>query len=142
MEKEQVIPTSRGPRKPDIVARRGADVMVTDVTITADNEHPDEAHKHKVDYYDVKDIREHLRGGSTTLNPAPRIRFSGVALSWRGIWSRASAEDLEWAGLGQRDFKMISVRTLEGGKKNAAWFRKSTEGVMHRRGRHMTGQPR
>ena len=142
VEKEQVIPTSGGKtKKPDIVARRGADVLVTDVTITADNAHPDEAHHHKVTYYDQEDIREHLRGGRSSYNPAPRFRFSGVALSWRGIWSRASAEDLEWAGLGQRDFKIISVRTLEGGKKIAAWFRKSTEGVVHRGGRLMTGRP-
>lgn len=138
VKKEVHIPFKGTYKKPDIVAKKGADVFVTDVTVTADNHHPDEAHDNKVELYDIKEIRDHLKKEAEE-GQEPVFKFSAVALSWRGVWSLKSATDLQWAGLKKHDLKIITVRALEGGKRIVSWHRKSTEGCGRRGGASMMG---
>lgn len=140
VKKEEPIPTRAGVRKPDIVATKGARAVVTDITIVADHINPDEALKRKVLHYDTMDIREHIRGPGTT-NPAPNIKFSAVVMTWRGTWSKKSAEETKDLGLTNQDLKMMAVRSLERTAKIVSYHRKSTERWGEARGRHQDGRP-
>ena len=81
-----------------------------DVTVVADNAVLHEVHERKVRYYDVPDIRNWL-ARSISSNEA---KFSSVALSWRGLMARASADTLCLdLALGRQVLSLLSAVTCE-----------------------------
>lgn len=98
--REPVIPTQAALHTPDLVCHYPERAtFVLDITIVADNAVLEDAHSHKVWYYDVADIRywiSHNVSGSA-------VNFSSVTLNWRGLMACASAETLCVDGPGVTD---------------------------------------
>jgi len=70
----------------------------------------DAAHERKKEVY--KDIEEDLRQRFAVST----VEYSSVTLSWRGIWSRASAEELlNLCVIRRNALKVLSSRAIIGG---------------------------
>jgi hypothetical protein len=110
---EPHIPTSRGLRKPDLVASRNGTTLVIDGTIVSDNAVLDLEHQAKVTKDDVLDIREYV-AALTQVKPSA-VLFTALVFNWRGAMSRASYESSKKMGLSDGDCELLSVATLEHG---------------------------
>ena len=130
---EPAIPTTAGVRYPDIVLWTGGTAYVVDVQVVADAAvgNLDTAHRRKVTYYDVPEIRDYLVSLSGN-NPI----FSTFIISWRGVVALPSANtwDTVWDSLGlpKGILKLMAVRALEGGAAIYTAFKK-TSGARVRR---------
>ena len=124
-EIEPSIRTAAGIRKPDIVAwREGACAIVTDVTIVSDMESLDYCHSLKVTYYNVPEIRAWV-SQKANINSA-EIRFSAVAINWRGAISKLSSKDLKDHGIPVAEQVCLAARVVERGYHTWVFSRKST----------------
>ena len=89
--RKPAIPTTAGLRRPDLIFHHPSrSTLILDVTIVADNAVLHEVHEHKVQYYDVSDVRSWV-ARNISYNT---VLFSSVMLSWRGLMAHASAETL------------------------------------------------
>ena len=109
---EPHIETAAGLRKPDLVAYApGKPTTVLDAAITSDMyDDPDTPHQGKVDKYNTLEIKrkvEQLTGSEPG--------FSSVTISWRGIFSPASASDLRDLGFTQADLGLLAAIAVEQG---------------------------
>lgn len=121
---EPKIKSSLGLRKPDIVAKMGVTALVIDAQVVGDQTNLDEAHNKKVEYYGQvgEEIRAQFEVGT--------VIFSSITLSWRGIWSKASAEHLTATGVIKKNqIKVLSTRAIVGGLACFHLFNKSTQTV-------------
>ena len=120
---EPHIDTAAGLRKPDLVAY-GPDkpTVVLDAAICSDMyDDPDTPHQAKVNKYAVEEIKkkvEQLTGKSP--------EFTSITISWRGVFSPASANDLRGLGLTQADLGLLSAITVEQGAVIHRIFNTST----------------
>lgn len=89
VEKEPHIKTSKGLRKPDLVAKKGETVMVVDAQVVGEQTDLQAAHERKVEYY-----RSSLDDLMRTRMAAQEIKYTSITLSCRGIWCSRSAKDL------------------------------------------------
>ena len=71
--------------------------MVIDTTIVADNRNPDLAHARKVQYYNTTAVREWCAEKSGV--PASTVWTTACALTWRGIPSMRSVNELAKLGI-------------------------------------------
>lgn len=111
---EPAISTEAGIRRPDLtIYQVGIAAYVVDVTVVADNAVLDKEHVRKVDYYDVREIREWVAARSE-VNEA-QVIFGAVAFNWRGALSRRSALFCNLLGLDKSFLELASVRCLQGG---------------------------
>lgn len=85
---EPEIRTTLGLRKPDIVAKLGQTVLVIDAQVVNDQMDLDTAHRMKSSIY------ENIEANIKQMFNVTAVRFTSVTLSWRGVWSEASARDL------------------------------------------------
>ena len=109
------IPTSAGPRYPDLIIRRGSEAWVIDVQIGADNlDDPDQGHKDKViKYSNTPEIMEYaLRGLNAE---GQQVGFSACFLNWRGFWSLASVNDLKRLGISGSELEALAKMVVRWG---------------------------
>ncbi|CAB0028302.1 unnamed protein product [Trichogramma brassicae] len=110
--------TREGLRKPDVVAVKDQVVRVFDAQVISASSSLDDSHRRKVAKYDTFDLRHQV--ASEYGVEADNIRFSSITISWRGIWSAASAASLCELGL-SKCLDSITVRALRGSHMN--WLR-------------------
>ena len=120
---EPHIETAAGLRKPDLVAYGpGKPTMVLDAAITSDMyEDPNTPHLGKVLKYSNQEIKtrvEQLTGSEPG--------FSSITISWRGVFSPASASDLRDLGFTQADLGLLAAITVEQGAIIHRLFNQST----------------
>ena len=110
---EPHIETAAGLRKPDIVIH-GPDkpTVVLDVGICSDMyDDPNTPHMAKVEKYQQ---HQEVVASIEQLTGSPPL-FSSIIISWRGVFSPASAADLRSFGLTQADLGLLSAITVEQG---------------------------
>ena len=110
---EPHIDTAAGLRKPDIVIHGpGKPTVVLDVGICSDMyDDPNTPHMVKVEKYEQhQEIKESIE----QLTGTPPL-FSSIIISWRGVFSPASAADLRSFGLTQADLGLLAAITVEQG---------------------------
>jgi len=119
VEEKPKIQTEAGLRKPDIVAKMGRTLVVLDAV--NDQVSLDEAHQRKIKYY--KSMNNTLRNKYEVTE----IRFGSITLSWRGVWSAESANDLLTLGVvKKKELKILSTRAITGGLASFHIFNRST----------------
>lgn len=102
--------TTFGLRKPDMTAVLGQTAVVIDAQVVSEQVDLDRAHKKKVDYY--KEIQQDIK----TKHNVQTVKFTSATLSWKGVWSANSAQELQNLGLVRtNDLKIVSTRVLIGG---------------------------
>ncbi|KAG0426591.1 hypothetical protein HPB47_026295 [Ixodes persulcatus] len=107
---EPTVRTSEGKRFPDLVVSNKDTQVILDVQVVGLNVSLGDAHRRKVAKYSVPEVLEQVRGSRET-NPL----VSSVTLSYRGVWASESAQVLADLGLGREDFKVLTVKCLQGG---------------------------
>ena len=105
-----MFPTGRGNFKPDLVAWNGVQSVVIDVTVTSDNlPDPNTAHMEKVNKYSsLEEITSCVER-----NSGLRPHYSALAISWRGVISPQSAQDMVSLGLTKSELKLLSAVVVE-----------------------------
>ena len=122
--------TKQGLRKPDLLVYKEDKThsIVLDVAVSADNlPDPDTRHWDKVRYYSQYEEISLAVEGIAGIRP----EYSSVTLNWRGLFSPASAADLQRWGFTQRDIGLIAAITVEQGAVIHRIFNTSTH-VTHR----------
>lgn len=119
---EPRLQTSVGLRKPDIVAKLGMTAVVIDAQIVNDQIDLDVAHSRKVNYY--SEIEDDIKRKYNVRS----VLCTSTTLSWRGLWSQASAEDMTSLGIVRKNqLKILSTRAIIGGLACFHIFNKSTQ---------------
>lgn len=125
VEREPRFRTSQGVRKPDIVATREGHVCVLDAQVVSGATTLDGAHERKCAYYgDNQDLRSEV-GRRYNVRPSDII-FRTCTLSWRGIWSLKSVDDLLAMGLPRGILGFITLRAIRGSHTNWTRWNKMT----------------
>ncbi|CAL7932959.1 unnamed protein product [Xylocopa violacea] len=112
VSEEPTFSSEEGTRKPDLVATMGRTTIVVDAQVVSEQTDLNMAHKRKVEYYSKNTslLRNIGRREQST-----DVQVLSATLSWRGIWSSKSAEDLIRLGLLQKkELKILSTRALIG----------------------------
>lgn len=118
---EPKLKTLDGIRKPDIVARRGVHGVVIDAQVINDQYDLGEAHENKIKYY--RNIETNIK----STYEVQHVTFTSATLSWRGLWSEASATSLLDLGvIRKRELKILSTRAIIGGLCAFYQFGKTT----------------
>lgn len=118
---EPKLTTQLGVRKPDIIATKENFAIVIDAQVINDQYSPEEAHRNKIRYY--QNIEEDIKNWSNKRN----IIFTSITLSWRGIWSKQSAESLlQLRVIKKKDLKVLATRAIVGGLCAFYQFNKTT----------------
>jgi hypothetical protein len=116
---EPHIQTMFGMRKPDIIAVKNWCVHVIDPTICGDYRNPDYYHREKVrKYAQDPDIVKYLRDKY----PGHLIKFTSLTVSFRGVFSKESAEDLLNLGVSKATLKKAALHAIEGSVMCFRWF--------------------
>ncbi|KAL0098513.1 hypothetical protein PUN28_020469 [Cardiocondyla obscurior] len=104
--------TTVGLRKPDLVAVLGETAVVIDAQVVSEQTLLTEAHRRKVRYYEDEAITKKIK----ETHGVRRIITTSATLSWKGVWSPESAEDLKRLGfIRANELKILATRTLIGG---------------------------
>ncbi|KAL0103868.1 hypothetical protein PUN28_017905 [Cardiocondyla obscurior] len=102
---EPEIHTKAGLRKPDLIAKRGITAILIDAQVVNDQTDLNSAHKQKSELY--KDLMETIKEKWNV----QEVKFTSATLSWRGVWSGGSAEELTSLGIiRKRSLKVLSSR--------------------------------
>lgn len=130
VERELAYPTSAGRRRPDMTIRRGGVAVVLDAQVVSSETALDVSHRRKVEKYrsnnDLADrVAEHT--GATRNN----VRFTALTISWRGVWSPASENEMVRLGLTARQLRTLTTRVLWGSWLN--WKRFNSITTRYRR---------
>lgn len=116
---EKRFKTAVGTRIPDLVCQRDQQRAILDVQVVNTRISLSDAHLAKTAKYMEPSLLEQVGG-----NLRPLV--SSVTLSYRGVWASESAKTLTDLGLGRNDFKVLSVRCLQGGMRGFRLHQKST----------------
>ena len=124
---EPHVQTPVGLRKPDLVAYGPAGAYVIDAQVVSASTAPlDQQHTAKVKKYsDIDEIREWVATRAGV--PEEIVKFASCTLSWRGIWSGASARDMLEIGVPERKLVGITTRVLQGSHTNWTRWNRQTE---------------
>ncbi|KAL0103798.1 hypothetical protein PUN28_017835 [Cardiocondyla obscurior] len=118
---EPEIHTTAGLRKPDLIAKRGITAILIDAQVVNDQTDLNSAHKQKSELY--KDLMETIKEKWNV----QEVKFTSATLSWRGVWSGRSAEELTSLGIiRKRSLKVLSSRVVIGGLAAFHQFNKTT----------------
>uniref|UniRef100_A0ABD2XAX0 Reverse transcriptase domain-containing protein n=1 Tax=Trichogramma kaykai TaxID=54128 RepID=A0ABD2XAX0_9HYME len=129
--------TREGLRKPDIVAVKDQVVKVIDAQVISASSSLDDSHRRKVAKYDTPDIRHQVASEYGVEND--NISFSSITISWRGIWSAASAASLCELGL-SKCLDSITFRALRGSYMNWLRWNKMTTHISGYTGTNSAGR--
>ncbi|KAG7196837.1 hypothetical protein KM043_016459 [Ampulex compressa] len=112
-------------RKPDLLAVREGIARITDVQVVSGYCNLDEAHRRKKSYYaDNPDILKYVVNNCGI--PPTNMGFHTITLTWRGIWTRASAMAMTSMGLTRMQLRAITTRAIHGSYLNFKRFGKIT----------------
>lgn len=106
VQQERHFKTSQGTKIPDLVIIKREKSHILDVQVVSTRVELTEAHHHKCDKYKIPDLLFQV-------SPTPTV--SSVTLSYRGTWAGESVRTLQEVGLTRNDFKMMTIRCLQGG---------------------------
>lgn len=138
--RERVFFTAVGQRKPDIVWTRGRNTGILDVQVVSGSGLLDRAAIVKErKYADIPDMENSVR----LLHRLPaqqRFQYDTATISWRGVWSRRSAEQLKRLGLPSGLLTSITTRVLQGSHMNFSRFMRMTTTVAKPRTRNRRDQ--
>ena len=118
---EPRIPKGSTFLKPDLVAFRDVgdqvDVLLVDPTIVSDQADFAEVLRQKTDKYRVEGVLEwiHEIVPKTLKCSEPKplsVAIEGLAISWRGCWSKESLQLLKNYKVSQRYLELMAVRVL------------------------------
>lgn len=113
--------TSEGLRKPDLLAVKQDKAMVIDAQVVGANVDLCTAHLTKTQKY------ESLRSAIETKYAVSSVTFTSATISYRGVWSVASADSLTKDGLlAREDLMILSTRALIGGLSGFWKFNRTT----------------
>ena len=126
---ELSIPTSAGLRKPDmLVYGEGKSTTILDACIVSDMyDDLNTPHQWKIDKYSG---HEEIHAGVERL-AGTRPDFGSICISWRGVFSPASAAHLRRLGMTQADLGLLSAITVEQGAIVHRLFNDSTVTTNH-----------
>lgn len=116
---EQRYKTEVGTRIPDLVCRRDEQRVILDVQVVGTRVSLSDAHLAKTTKYMLPSLLEQVGQGLRPL-------VSSITLSYRGAWATESAKTLTDLGLGRNDFKVLSVRCLQGSLRGFWVHQKTT----------------
>ncbi|KMQ88340.1 reverse transcriptase [Lasius niger] len=122
--------TELGLRKPDLVAVLGQTAIIIDAQVVSEQTNLDDAHTRKVAYYNEPATIRAIKAE----HGVRTVKVTSATLSWKGVWSPRSAEELRKLGfIRAGDAKVVATRVLIG---NIAAFRtfNATTSVEHRAG--------
>ena len=123
---ERSFHTNQGLRKPDIIAARENRVVVVDAQIVGDGYSLDRSHARKVSKYATNE--DLLQTVATEYSvEVGNVSVTSVTVSYRGIWSPQSAEDIIDLGVGHRYPCTISCCALRGSHMNWTRFNQMTD---------------
>ncbi|CAK9834256.1 Retrovirus-related Pol polyprotein from type-2 retrotransposable element R2DM [Anthophora retusa] len=121
VEEEPHFKTDLGLRKPDLVAIQDDTALVLDAQVVSEHISLDTAHNTKIDKY------KHLKEDITKRYGTTDVHYLTATLSYRGVWSAASANQLLGKGiLNKAELKTISTRALIGGLSSFWRFNRTT----------------
>lgn len=113
VDKEPKMQTAEGLRKPDIVATLGSTSIIVDAQVLGEQVNLDEANQKKIDYYSKnRSLQENIM----VKYSSDTVITTAATFSWRGLWSKSSAAELQRRGIILKsDLKILSSRVLIGG---------------------------
>lgn len=121
VEEEPRFSTTQGIRKPDLIAIKGSNALLIDAQVVGENVNLCSAHKNKIEKYKPLEVAIKSRYAVET------VSFSSVTLSYRGVWSVTSYQQLKEEGIITRsDIKILSTRVLLGGLSGFWRFNRRT----------------
>ncbi|CAK9796168.1 Retrovirus-related Pol polyprotein from type-2 retrotransposable element R2DM [Anthophora quadrimaculata] len=104
--------TDEGKRIPDIVATMGRTTLVIDAQIVSEQTDLNRARKSKTEYYSRNTS---LSRKILEEEGSEEVKFLSVTMSWRGVWSPKSAEEITKLGLIKKnELKILATRALIG----------------------------
>ena len=119
---EPIIKTTKGVRKPDLVATKDGVSWVIDGMVTSDVADLDAQVDAKANYYDDPEVT----AGIKALTESHDVRYSGVILNWRGALAPKTTKMLWDLGVPAGGIKLLVVRCLEGSVHTWQQWRRST----------------
>ena len=125
-EKNRII-TSEGLKKPDIICQRQNEVWVIDTQVVGFYKPLNELHKDKANKYKKDEIR--IAIASERKVPVDSIKFTSCTISYRGVWSQRSLEDLLSLGLTKGFLAKLTTMVLQGTHTNWTRFNSMTSRV-------------
>lgn len=125
VDAELAYSTSAGRRRPDLTIARDGEAVVVDAQVVSSEEELRVAHERKIEKYRsnndlVNRVAEHT--GVTQNN----VRFAAITISWRGVWSPTSENELRRLGLTTTQLRTLTTRVLWGSWMNWQRFNKIT----------------
>lgn len=118
--------TSTGVKIPDLVLRRDGQVLVLDAQVVGTRIKLSDAHVVKTSKY-----MDHELCWLVSKDRTPIV--STITLSYRGVWAKESVNTLKDLGFIANDFKIITIRCLQGGWRCFATHQRMTTAVCGRR---------
>lgn len=116
---EEIIQTTSGIVKPDIVALKGDEVYVLDVQVVTDGFDLPTMHDNKANKYNTSAVKAAIKDRFAT----EKLHFCPITITWRGIWCRKSVNELTRLGIIKgNDSMLISTRVLIGGVMTHRYF--------------------
>lgn len=112
--------TALGTRIPDLVLRRDGASVILDIHIVGTNIPMSRSHSDKVSYYTIPDLLYQIQGDDAS---PPLVLAATV--NFRGVWHSEAAQSLRDLGISKSDFKLMSIRCLQGGVKSFFIHQKS-----------------
>jgi hypothetical protein len=128
---------SSGLRKPDLLAVKDGVAKLVDVQVVSGSGSLNEAHERKAQKYNNGELKAKI-----ALEKGLReedVESTSCTVSWRGVWSSASAESLLGMGLTKKALAGISTRALQGSHINFNRFNMMTTTTLGRRDREGIG---
>lgn len=106
VQEEPHFKTPQGERIPDLVVKRDTQSAILDVQVVGTRAPLSQVHLAKTMKYMDKSILDKVGG---------RPLVSSITITYRGIWARESVQTLRDLGFTANDFKVITIRCLQGG---------------------------
>lgn len=115
-----------GLQKPDLVAAKDGTVQVIDAQVVSASTSLDDAHRRKVMKYDTPFLKHRVSQEFGVM--VEDVHVTSITISWRGIWSSLSADQLSSIGL-KGLLPSITTRVLQGSHTNWTRFNKMTSNI-------------
>ncbi|CAG4941104.1 unnamed protein product [Parnassius apollo] len=128
---EPHVKTSKGLRKPDIVAAKGGVGVIVDVQVVSGQRPLDDAHREKRSKYGTHEELVEKVAGILGLPSKDCVHATSCTISWRGVWSHSSYKELKrLLGLKESLLRAIPVVVLRGSHMNWTRFSQMTGTVV------------
>uniref|UniRef100_A0ABD2XNC2 Reverse transcriptase domain-containing protein n=1 Tax=Trichogramma kaykai TaxID=54128 RepID=A0ABD2XNC2_9HYME len=118
-----------GLQKPDMVICKGSDARIIDAQVVSGASSLDDSHLRKCAKYDTTLLKSRVAGELGVV--ASNVTVTSITLSWKGVWSRASAASLISLGIGNL-LPSLTTRVLQGSHTNWTRWNKMTTTISHR----------